>query len=98
VPGMSNMPGMPGKPMFDAMEEQARKNMAMFTQALSMFPGFGAAGAAGTASEAAQTQAREGSAKETSAAPAPAGDPSLEMMRQQLEAMQKKLEELSKKG
>jgi polyhydroxyalkanoate synthesis repressor PhaR len=46
---------LPGSQIFGVMEEQARKNMAMFTQALSMFQPFGGipggtpAGAAGSA-------------------------------------------------
>ena len=46
--GAAGMPG--GTEMFSAMEEQARKNMAMFSQALTMFNPF-VAGAAPKAAE-----------------------------------------------
>ena len=46
--GAAGMPG--GSEMFSAMEEQARKNMAMFSQALTMFNPF-VAGAAPKAAE-----------------------------------------------
>ena len=87
--------GMPAKQMFDAMEEQTRKNMTLFTQALSAFPGF-APGGFGAPS----AQEPPASKPEAPAAPAatPAPEAALDLMRQQLEMMQKKLEELSKKG
>lgn len=92
------VPGMPGQQMFAAMEEQARKNMALFTQALSAFQPFsgGAARAPSTSEEAKDFTAAASSVSAGSAAKTPA-DVGLELMRQQLEAMQKKLEELSKK-
>ena len=69
--------------MFGQMEEQTRKNMAMFTQALTMFNPFAAGN--GTASSA-NAQSTE----------TPAND--FDAMKQELQEMQKRLEKLSRKG
>jgi polyhydroxyalkanoate synthesis repressor PhaR len=83
-------PVLPGHQMFTAMEEQARKNMAMFTQAMSMFGGF---------NPAAKPEAAPGQAsapKETMPAePAAGGD--IDTLRQQIADMQKKLEAIARK-
>lgn len=42
----------PSRQMFQSMEEQARKNMAMFREALEMFSPFGAAAEAAKAARA----------------------------------------------
>lgn len=71
-----------GAQMFEPLEEQARKNMAMFTQALAMFNPFVAA--------AAKPE------EPAPAPPPPAAD--LDDMKKQLGAMQKRLDELAKKS
>ena len=74
----------PGGQMFAAMEEQTRKNMAMFHQALGMFAPFTPPAATGKAPEA------------KPAPEAPASD--LDAMKRQLADMQKMIEALAKKG
>ncbi len=74
--------GLPGSEMFVAMEDQARKNMAMFNQALTMFNPF--AGAA------------VGKAPEQPEAAMEPGD--LDSMKKQLQEMQKQLDSLARKG
>ena len=69
--------------MFGQMEEQTRKNMAMFTQALTMFNPF----AAGS-----------GPKPETPAARDNHEDGGLHDMKRELAEMQKRLEKLSSKG
>ncbi|MDB5543640.1 MAG: phaR, partial [Hyphomicrobiales bacterium] len=80
---------LPGGQMFGVLEEQARANMAMFSQALGMFNPFVAkvAGAADKAS----TEPRS---DET---PAPAM-PDIDSLKKQLADMQAKIESLSRKG
>ncbi|MGI9414350.1 MAG: polyhydroxyalkanoate synthesis repressor PhaR [Hyphomicrobiales bacterium] len=72
-----------GEP-FKAMEQQAKQNLAMFEKAMSMFVPFGA----------------NGPAPDDAATPAEGEEPSddLSAMRQQLQAMQKQLDDLSKKS
>ncbi|MCI4678143.1 polyhydroxyalkanoate synthesis repressor PhaR [Rhodoblastus acidophilus] len=71
----------PSRQMFQTMEEQARKNMAMFHEALDMFSPFGAAVAEG--GKSAQAPAKSSS--------------ELEEMRAQLAEMQKRIDGLVKK-
>ncbi len=70
--------------VFGQLEEQTRKNMAMFTQALTMFNPFAAPGA--------------GTRPDASAASAGNGDSGLDEMKRELAEMQKRLEKLSRKG
>lgn len=79
---------LPGRQIFTALEEQARNNMAMFSQALGMFNPFVAAttGAAGEAKPA----------PSGSAEAAPAAD--FDTLKKQLQDMQSQIESLSKKG
>ncbi|MEL6374993.1 MAG: polyhydroxyalkanoate synthesis repressor PhaR [Pseudomonadota bacterium] len=87
---------------FEMYQEQARKNLAMFEQAVSMFQPFGAngqaAGAAGEANNGAGTAPKAAAKANGSAEPAAAGDAKskaadeLETMRAQLAAMQHQLE------
>jgi polyhydroxyalkanoate synthesis regulator protein len=74
----------PTRQMFGSLEEQARKNMAIFSQALSMFSPFGKplATAADTPQES-QTEA--------------AGKSDLDEMKRQLYELQKRLDGLSPK-
>ena len=69
--------------MFGQMEEQTRKNMAMFTQALTMFNPFAAS---------------NGTIAGASAQPADAPANDFDTMKQELQEMQKRLEKLSRKG
>jgi polyhydroxyalkanoate synthesis repressor PhaR len=77
--------GLPGTQIFGALEEQARKNMALFNQALTMFNPFSAAShsAATTESAAPMEGKRDNS--------------DLDAMKRQLEEMQKQIDNLSKK-
>lgn len=80
---------VPGAQMFAAMEEQTRKNIAMFNQALGMFNPFvpGAQPPAGVAPKPKE---------DAPAAEQPAGD--LDEMKRQLSEMQRQIETLSRKG
>jgi polyhydroxyalkanoate synthesis repressor PhaR len=75
----------PTRQMFQTMEEQARKNMAMFHEALDMFSPFGApiGGAIGEAGKA--------------AAPAGKSGDDLSELRAQLAEMQKRIDNIAKK-
>ena len=74
---------------FEAYQEQARKNLAMFEQAMTMFSPFGhAKNSAKPGEESATSEAEKAEDK---------GD-ELAEMRQQLAAMQSKLEKLSNDG
>ncbi|MDR3407557.1 MAG: polyhydroxyalkanoate synthesis repressor PhaR [Methylovirgula sp.] len=72
----------PTRQMFGSLEEQTRKNMALFSQALTMFTPFGAAKAASDSEQ----PAAESSAK-----------PDLDEMKRQIDEMQKRLEKLTPK-
>ncbi len=73
----------PTRQIFSSLEEQTRKNMAMFTQALSMFSPFGAAPAAPAA-------ANSHAEPETPPPTDPRSD--IEDMKRQLSEMQKRIE------
>jgi polyhydroxyalkanoate synthesis repressor PhaR len=78
----------PGAHIFAAMEEQTRKNIALFSQALGMFNPFVPGG-----------QPQSGAAptpKEDAPTEKPAGD--LDEMKRQLSEMQRQIETLSRKG
>jgi polyhydroxyalkanoate synthesis repressor PhaR len=81
---------LPGSQMFDALEEQARKNMILFNQALTIFNPFAAGAQAGPQNAAATP-------------PSPSNDqekrdnPDLDAMKRQLEEMQKQIDRLTKK-
>jgi len=87
--------GIPGQQVFTAMEEQARKNMAMFTQAMSLFGGFNAGAAK---NDAAAGSAQAGAAEATAKPSGSSASGDLEAMRSQILDMQKKLEALSRKS
>jgi polyhydroxyalkanoate synthesis regulator protein len=75
---------LPGAHLFGAMEEQARNNMAMFSQAFSMFNPFAAAQAAAKG--------------QTGSAPAAASeDADLDALKKQMADMQAKIDGLSRK-
>ena len=68
------------------MEEAAKRNMAMFQQAMKMFtPGFPQPGAAAPASDAKRGQSGQSSG----------GDPDVKELRDELEAMRARLDKLS---
>ena len=87
-----------GAAAFDAMQEQTRKNMAMFENAMSMWTPFtGVKPGAANAPPAAGTNRPEPAAEEpakTSAGDTPA-KAELEELREQLASMQAKIEKLS---
>ena len=74
----------PTRQMFGSLEEQTRKNMALFSQALTMFSPFAAAKPAAEAEPS-------GAAGEGS------GKADLDEMKRQLDEMQKRLEQLAPK-
>jgi polyhydroxyalkanoate synthesis repressor PhaR len=77
----------PTRAMFAQMDEQARKNMAMFRQALNMFNPF---------AHATQANAPAAAAPERKAAPAEdAKDVELDELRKQLGALQKRLDTIA---
>jgi polyhydroxyalkanoate synthesis repressor PhaR len=80
---------VPGAQMFAAMEEQTRKNIAMFNQALGMFNPFVPGGQA-------PSQAQPAPKPKEEAQDAPVGD--LDEMKRQLSEMQRQIETLSRKG
>ncbi len=80
---------VPGGQMFSAMEEQARKNMAMFNQAISMFAPF---------TPPAQTSEAEPSPSAGAAPKAAGATPDFDEMRRQISEMQRQIETLSRKG
>lgn len=80
------------RPIVGQIEEQTRQNMAMFRQALSMFTPFPGNGAA--ASKGATTQ--RGSADEPAPPPEP-GNGEFDEMRRQIEALQRRMDDMSSK-
>lgn len=76
---------LPGAQMFDALEEQTRKNIQMYTQALGMFNPFMQPMTEKPAAEAA-----------TAAKPTAAPKDDLDDLKKQIAEMQRKLEGLSK--
>ena len=77
---------LPGQEMFDAIEEQTRRNIELYTQAVGMFTPFIPAAAA--SQEAAKP------APEAAAAPRKGGE--LDDLKRQIADMQRKLEGLAK--
>jgi polyhydroxyalkanoate synthesis repressor PhaR len=80
---------------FEAYQEQARKNLAMFEQAMSMFSPFAKPPAARPGAPEGGSPAAPEPAKTEPAAPAPRSD-DISELKSQLAAMQAKLEELSR--
>ena len=88
------MVGTPGVEMIKSMEDQARKNMAMFQDAMQLFNPFATmqnanSAAAGTADEAAKP--------ETKAEPDASPDTDLNELRNQIKTMQSQIEKLAGK-
>lgn len=94
-----------GTAALDAMQEQTRKNMAMFEKAMTMWTPFGAAPAPGTKPEASpegeaagSKGAESGQSPGKSRRPAGrAGDAEIDDLKAQLASMQEKIEKLSQK-
>jgi polyhydroxyalkanoate synthesis regulator protein len=80
---------------FEAYQEQARKNLAMFEQAMSMFSPFARPPAARPGAPEGGSPAAPEPAKTEPAATAPRSD-DISELKSQLAAMQAKLEELSR--
>jgi len=78
-----------GVAAFDTMEEQVRRNTEMFENAMRMFLPFGADSAAKPTSEETEP------AGETAAAPA-GKDSDIDVLKQQIDAMRQKLDDLAK--
>jgi polyhydroxyalkanoate synthesis repressor PhaR len=78
---------------FEAYQEQARKNMAMFEQAVAMWTSFGAAAQPGA--RAAETPT-SGDKPKIEAVPSPAQRDEISELKSQLESMQRSLEKLTK--
>lgn len=83
--------GAPGRQMFGPLEEQARKNMAIFNQALAMFNPFATPDPSGA------KEAGDAGAGEPANADARGDGGELETLKSQLGEMQKRLDELSRK-
>lgn len=79
---------------FEAYQEQARKNMAMFEQAVAMWTSFGAAAQPGARAPEATTAA--GDKPKIEAVAAPAQRDEISELKYQLESMQRSLEKLTK--
>jgi polyhydroxyalkanoate synthesis repressor PhaR len=78
----------PGAQMFSVMEEQARKNLAMFNQALSMMNPFAATLQAGATDKAEPAKPGEETAK----------GPELDDLKKQIAEMARQIEGLARKG
>jgi polyhydroxyalkanoate synthesis repressor PhaR len=87
-----------GTAAFEAMQEQARQNMAMFERAFTMFSPFGAAGAKPQDAPAGKSNGGESAQNRKPHTESPGRTDSTELaeMRRQLEAMQRQLDKLSK--
>jgi len=86
---------------FEAYQEQARKNLVMFEQAMAMFSPFGKPPGSRPAGETEEAKAEPGKPEAVkpaaSTAPAARSD-ELDQLKSQLSTMQAKLDELSRKG
>lgn len=88
------MVGSAGTEMIKSMEDQARKNMAMFQDAMQLFNPFAAIqNANGVAPEASEDPAKP----ETKAEPDTSSDTDLNELRSQIKAMQSQIEKLAGK-
>jgi polyhydroxyalkanoate synthesis repressor PhaR len=81
---------------FDFYQQQARQNMAMFEQAMSMWASFGAAASGPRGAKGAQGQAAATPADAAAATPGTSSErDELSELKSQLSAMQQKIEKLS---
>jgi polyhydroxyalkanoate synthesis repressor PhaR len=79
---------------FEAYQEQARKNMALFEQAVAMWTSFGAAAQPGAKTP--ETVATNGEKPKIEAVSGPAQRDEISELKSQLESMQRSLEKLTK--
>jgi polyhydroxyalkanoate synthesis regulator protein len=82
-----------GTAAFEAMQEQVRKNFATFEKALGMFSPF-TTGDTGDSSKAAQSIPEKSEAKPADAKPS---DEEIATLKEELSAMQRRLEQLSRR-
>ena len=82
------------RPMFGQIEEQTRKNMAAFREALSMFPPFLPTAAAPGVSGAASPPPEETVARPSPATPRSSDE--LDALKQQLDALNRRLDNMTK--
>jgi polyhydroxyalkanoate synthesis repressor PhaR len=82
-----------GTAAFEAMQEQVRKNFAAFEKALNMFSPFTATD--GDGGKAAQSEAEKAEDKATNAKPS---DKEIATLKEELTAMQQRLEQLSRRS
>lgn len=88
------MVGTPGVEMIKSMEDQARKNMAMFQDAMQLFNPFATMQNANGAAAATTDEAAK---PETKAAPDASSDTDLNELRSQIKTMQSQIEKLAGK-
>jgi len=81
---------------FEAYQEQARKNMAMFEQAVSMWTSFGAAAQSGARPPEAAGAVVAGEKLKIEAVPSAGQRDEISELKSQLESMQRSLEKLTK--
>ncbi len=82
---------------FDAMQEQTRKNMAMFEKAMSMWTPFSGKQASGNPADAGPATSAAPPPSQAPAASQAAGKAELDELKAQLASMQEKIEKLSQK-
>jgi polyhydroxyalkanoate synthesis repressor PhaR len=80
---------------FEAMQEQTRKNLAMFEQAMAMWTPFGSSGTAGAKKAEPATDPSEKAEEKASEESAPTNR-EFELLRAQLAEMQQQIEKLSR--
>ena len=88
------MVGTPGVEMIKSMEDQARKNMSMFQDAMQLFNPFATMQ---NANGAAAATADEATKPETKAEPDASSDTDLDELRSQIKTMQSQIEKLAGK-
>ena len=85
------------RPMFGSIEDQARKNMAMFREALSIFPPFTPGGLAPAETQTSPLSAAPMAPPEPEPAPPETPSPSeFDALKQQLDALHRRLDSMSK--
>lgn len=92
------MVGSAGTEMIKSMEDQARKNMAMFQDAMQLFNPFAAMqNVNGAAPEASEQPAKPETQPETQVEPEASPDTDLKELRNQIKTMQSQIEKLAGK-
>ncbi len=88
---------MPAGHMFTALEDQARTNMAMFSQALTMFNPFAVGGAGGVDTDTAGAPKAGAGKAEAGKSAVSAEEVQLDSMKRQLLEMQRQIDALTKR-